>query len=435
MKSVKIFSIFIILAIVFGGVMSPAKAQAFSYTSGFQVQNLENTEASIHIIYYDQAGSIVNEVDDVIAASDSNTYFPIEAPEGFNGSVVIQSNVVVASVVNILGDNGLAAASYVGSGEPSLELLLPLLMQDNSGYNTWFNVQNAGSATANVEVAYSDGTTANASIPVGAAHTFNQATETHSLKVFSAIVTSDQPIAAAVIEESSDVMFAYSGFASGTTNPVMPLVNANNSGYVTGIQIQNGGNVASSVTVSYTPSAAGTACTETQSIDPGASKTFALLAFNDGSFGDCVGGALFVGSATVTGNTAGVPLVGITNQLLPGVNGEAYGSFDATVATDAVVMPLIMDRNSGYFTGFNVMNVGAGSTSVSCVFTNNAYTVNGTLDPGEALTDLQVNKLADGYVGSATCTAGAGGAIVGVVNELGPSGTADQLLVYEAISR
>ncbi len=110
------------------------------------------------------------------------------------------------------------------------------------------------------------------------------------------------------------------------------------------------------------------------------------------------------------------------------------GSFDPANATSTVVLPLIMDRNGGYFTGFNVMNVGSSSTSVTCNFTGTTYSVSKTLAAGEALNDLQMNKIASSYVGSATCTAGSGGSIVAVVNELGGSSTADQLLVYEGIT-
>jgi hypothetical protein len=97
-------------------------------------------------------------------------------------------------------------------------------------------------------------------------------------------------------------------------------------------------------------------------------------------------------------------------------------------------MPLIMDRNGGYFTGFNVQNVGSDSTTVNCTFTDSTYTVSATLDAGEALSDLQGDKIASGYVGSATCVASGGtdNLIVGVVNELGPSG--DAFLVYEGIN-
>ena len=409
---------------------------AFSYTTGIQVQNLESADASVTLTFYKKDGTIDTTINDTITANNSKTYFPLGVSSGFDGSVIISSDKQIAAISNVLGNNGDAAASYIGASAGSTTVYLPLLMKNNSGFNTWFNVQNVGTADATVNVNYSDGTTAGPiTIKPGAAHTFFQSTESHTKAVFSAVITSTQPIVAAVIEESSDVMFAYSGFASGSTNPVMPLINANNSGYITGVQIQNLGSSDTQVTVTYTPSAAGTACTETKTIKAGESETFALAAFSQTVSGEnCADGATFVGSARVTANSTNQPLAVIVNQLLPGVNGEAYSGFDPAQATSKVVLPLIMDRNSGYWTGFNIMNVGTSATTVSCTFSGTSYTVNGTINAGEALTDLQNGKIGNNYVGSATCTASSGGKIVAVVNELGPDGSKDQLLVYEGIS-
>lgn len=441
MKIFRFLIIFALVVVALGAGQGAAVAGAFTYTSGIQVQNLEGALATVNLTFYNQNGSVAHTISsDTIPANGSKTYFPLPSEVGssFNGSVIISADKQVAAISNILGDNGAAAASYGAATSGNTQVLLPLLMKNNSGYNTWFNVQNTHQTdAAAVTVNYSDGSSANASIQPGASHTFDQAQETHTQAVFSAIITSDKPVAAAVIEESTDVMFAYSGFSGGSTNPVLPLINANNSGYITGVQIQNSGNANTQVTLSYTPSGPGngTACTETQTINAGASATFALHAFAGaplaGMTTNCAGGQKFIGSAQVTTNSASQPLVAIINQLRPGVNGEAYGGFDPATAGRVVVLPLIMDRNSGYFTGFNVMNVGGSATSVNCTFTNTSYTVSGTLQPGQALNDIQLNKIADKYVGSATCTAGSGGQIVAVVNQLGANPAADQLLVYE----
>jgi len=439
MKKRLIITIFILCSFLLANQPIQTLAYAFSnYTSGFQVQNLSSSTANIVISYYDQAGNVVSTASDTLNASGSKTYFPIHPASGFNGSVVISSDQEIASVVNVLGSGSHnAGASYVGSKSGGTNVSIPLLMKGNSGYNTWFNVQNTGSSNATVNVSYSDGASVGPiTILPGASHTFDQSTETHSSSVFSAIVTSDQPVVVAVIEENSATMFAYGGVSSGTTNPVMPLINANNSGYITGIQIQNTGGSSTDVTVSYTPSTAGTACTETQTIPAGQSKTFALYAFANGTNSNCIAGAKFIGSAQVTANSTNQNLVAIVNQLKAGVNGEAYGAFDPATASNTVVLPLIMDRNSGWFTGFNVMNVGSAATSITCTFSGSSYTINtGSLNPGAAYNAIQQNQIANGYVGSATCTAAnAGDKIVAVVNELNPA-TGDNLLVYEGISK
>lgn len=447
----KIVRICLMLALVLAATFSAntsvtMAAGAFpAYTSGVQVANLEATVANVTLTAYRSSDGATDGApfSTTIDANGSKTFFPIaNVSQGFSGSLVVASDKKVAAISNILSADFKAGAAYVGSSSGGSPLSLPLLMKGNSGLNTWFSVQNAGTADATVNVAYSDGTSASATVKPSAAHVFYQADENHPVKVFAGTVTGNQPLVAAVIQESSSIMFAYTGFTKGTTTPVFPLVNANNNKIVTGIQIQNGGTQATDVTLSYTPAGAGAACTEKQTIQPGASNTYALTVFSTTANGsivsDCAKGAKFIGSAKVTINTTNQNLVGIGNQLLPGVNGEAYNSFAVEDATNKVVLPLIMDHNSGLFTGFSVQLVGGSPSTVNCTFTGTSYTVSKALNVGDALVDNQNGKIfptlpagSVRYVGGATCTADKADAkIVAVVNEAG-TGTGDQLLVYE----
>lgn len=438
-----LFPILVLAMIVTTSMTVAVKAQTLTYDSCFQIQNLSNNPASVIISYYQQGTpNPVASPHDTIPANSSKTYCPLSAvSSGFNGSIVISSDQPVVAIVNVTGGAWSAFdASYAGFTSGATTVYIPLLMKNNYGYNTWFNVQNVGSSPATVYVTYSDGTTAGpVTLQPNLATTFNQAIETHNQPVFAATVTSTQPIVITVMEVGPRMLFGYNGFTAASPNPVMPLVQANNYGYTTGIQVQNVGTSATQVTISYTPSAAGTACTQTKTINPGSSETFALHAWsvNDTNVdNNCVNGQTFVGSAKVTGNTTNQPLVAIVNQHNFSTNkGAAYGAFDPASATSKVVLPLIMDRNYGYFTGFNIQNVGTSATTVTCVFANSARTVSKTLQPGEALTDVQLNQLANGYVGSAVCTASGGDAkIIGVVNELLNVGIQDTFLVYEAFN-
>lgn len=451
----KVLRVLLAFAFVFTaiGVGQPQIAHAQTafpaYTSSIQVANLTSTEANITIIAYNENGSQNGTpLADKIPGDGSKAYFPISNVEaGFNGAIVVSSSQSIAAISNIVVSPDLrAGASYVGRDTGGTTVLLPLLNKNNSGFNTWFSVQNAGTAAANITIKYSDGTpNVTATIPVGAAKVFNQAAETHSQAIFAGTITSDQPVVAAVIQEANTaanrVMFAYTGIVGGTTNPVFPLINSNNSNYITGTQIQNAGTTATTVTVSYTPGGAGVACTETQTIQPGAVAIFSLFSFHpsaaipNGGTSDCRRGERFIGSAKVTGNSASVNLVGQVNQLLPGVNGEAYNAFSEADASNVVILPLIMDRNSGFFTGINVQNVGTAATTVTCTFTNATYTVQKLLQPGEALNDIQQGKIADRYVGGGRCAStDATAKLVAVVNEL-KIGDLDQLLVYEGINK
>lgn len=437
LRLIPVISLLIVLAII----PITASAQGITYNSGFQVQNLDtNNNANVTIIFYNRDGTVAASVNDTIPAGGSKTYFPLKAvSEGFNGSVVIQSDRDIRAIVNVLG-NGLAyGASYGGFTKGATTVYVPLLMKANSGYNTWFNVQNTGSAPTDVWINYSDGLTASCNdLQPGASCTLNQATENHAPGwVGSAVVTADQPVAVTVMEVGPTTLFAYDGFTDGSIDVAMPLVNANNAGYITGIQIMNLGDTATTVTVSYTPSLAGRPCTETKTIQPKQSATFALQAFAMSISGEnCADGERFIGSARVTYNSANQKLVAIVNQLNAAANkGAAYEGFDPTAATSTVVMPLIMDRNNNYWTGFSVVNVGDTSTTVVCTFSGSSYTETAVLAPGSALTALQNGKIAPGYVGSATCTASDGGKIVGIVNELNSLLTGDAFLVYNAFNK
>jgi len=438
---IRLGSTLALLATMAVGAAGGGSAQGLfpAYTSSVQVANLESTAANVTLVGYNASdGSQAPAINPLsIPANGSTAIFPLPLPNGFNGSLVISSDKKVAAISNIVTPSFSAGGAYVGRSTGGTKVLLPLLNQKNGGFTTWYSVQNAGTADATVNVSYSDGTTAGPiTIKQGAAHVFYQATETHTAKNFSGIVTSNQPVVAAAIQEDGKIIFAYTGFADAdaTTSPLVPLVNANNAGYRTGIQIQNAGTASTDVTLSYTPLAgAGTACTEKHTIAAGSSANYAFVVFENGDpASNCTAKAKFVGSATVTANTGNQPLVGIINQLKSGLNGEAYVSFNAAQATNKVVLPLIMDRNGGFFTGINVQNVGSAATTVNCTFSNSTYTVSKSLQPGEALNDLQNNKISNKYVGGATCTAtNATDKIVGVVNELGASNSADQLLVYE----
>jgi hypothetical protein len=253
----------VILALLLSLVPLTASAQdPISYDSGIQVQNQGTAEATIVITYYDQDGNVETTVNDTIAVDSSNTYFPIDGlSAGFTGSAVISSDQPVVAISNMLltesggATYGFGGASYGGFESGSTTASLPLIMKGNYGFSTWFNVQNTGSSDASVTVTYSNGATETATVAPGAAKTFVQDDNGDLPDGFvgSATVTSDQPVAASAVQLGPTTVFAYNGFTSASTSVVMPLVNANNYGYVTGIQIQNAGDTATDVTVDFTP--------------------------------------------------------------------------------------------------------------------------------------------------------------------------------------
>jgi len=459
----KFLAVIFIFALALGVVATPAQAAVpVNYESSIQVRNLTGTAGTINLSFYDLSGAVVGTpLTDAIAANETKSYYrstmPVDA--GFNGSVVISADVEIAAMSNLVGLDAAAQpvsyAAYSGFDGGATSAYLPTLFKDNYGYNTLFYVQNTGGVNTAVTVEYSDGTTADiAAIAPGQSVIVNQKTETHTPKVFSATLTSTAaPIAVTVVEEGP-TLFSYTGFGAGAVEPLMPLINQNNYGYFTGVQIMNTGAAETVVTVHYTPSLGGTACFETRTIPAGGSKTFSQFVFyqtqteTDPAFDtDCVMGETFIGSAKVTANSASEPLVAVVNQLqLAQVKGGAYVAFDPAQGGATIVYPLIMDRNYGYFTSHSIVNVGTTQIAVgalSCLFTGTDKTgpvsktiTNPVAIPADGSWTLNhQDLLGDGFVGGATCTGPTGALLVGTSNQLG-MGTnytgVDTLLVSEA---
>lgn len=441
-------SVGLVLLMVATALSVSVSAQgSITYWSGIQIQNQSSDTATVAITFYKQDGNVEAEFTNItIAGNDSKTYGNLDTmvSDGFTGSAVVSSDKPVVAIVNTMGNGTDYGASSDSFSEGANTVLLPLIMKGNWGYSTWFNVQNVSSTEdAVVNITYSDSGTASDEGPVtikpGAAHTFVQDDNANLASGFSgaATVTSTGgAVVATVVEVGPTTLFAYNGFVSGATEPMMPLVQQNNWGYVTGIQIMNIGGVDTDVTVSYTAST-GSNTTETKTVAANGSATFDMGGYLGGT-------GVFIGSGAVTANTASQDLVVVVNQLNAGANkGAAYNGFDPSNATSTVNLPLIMDRNWGYFTGFSIVNAGAsgsGDTDVtfSCTGAGAAYATSlgtVTLSPGAAFAPVQLNAIADGYTGSCTASASGGAAkILGIVNELNSGLGGDAFLVYEGFN-
>jgi hypothetical protein len=381
-------------------------------------------------------------VGDTVPGMGSKTYYPIHAADGFNGSVVIESGTPdLVAIANTLGNSPQYAASTESFAQGGTPFKLPLIMRNNAGYYTWFNVQNVGTTAASVTVQYIPGSAGTAytssavTIQPNAAHTFDQhdMSDIGSTFVGSAVVTSSQPIVATVMQvgETYKNMMGYNGFAGGSMTVSLPLVMANNGGYYTGFQVQNVGTGSATVTVDYGTNIAGsfTPTSETTTLAPNASYTFLQAG---GQWTE-----KYVGSATIS---ATQDVVAIVNQVNLGATplGTAYNGFDPAGATNKVSGPLIMANNSGYFTGFQVMNVGGSSASVTCTYGANTAgsfapaAEMATISPGDSYNSIQSGGAwgSNKYVGSVVCEAGAGAKVVMIVNQINPTAAGDQFMTY-----
>jgi hypothetical protein len=454
MKRAITIAITIIFLISFFSQPSAAFAQGgMTYTSGFQLQNLDETNvANVTIAFYDEAGTIVATVNDTIVPHTNKTYFPLNAVStGFKGSVVVSSDQQLASITNVLTSDQKGGDAYAGFNQGATTIKLPLLMKNNYGISTWFNVQNIGNSLADVTVNYTGGScTETASIPAGASHTFDQSINSclPSGYVGGGTVTSANNIVVVVMQivSGKPTTLAYPGFSTTSTTFLAPLISSNYYNSGTSINVQNSGSISTDVTISYTPNPGfpGNVCTETKTIPAGATVIFGFpqLPIACGTKSgtgvtDTVNGA-FVGSASVINNSTDQPLTAIVNTITRGTaSGSAYAAFNPATGTSKLSFPLIMDRNYGIFTGMSITNVGTQPTTVNCSFSGSTRTISQTIDPGKGFTDDAINKFTAGYVGAAFCNATGGDAkIAGIVNELvtGAPTTNDALYTYSGIN-
>lgn len=430
----------------FALAMAGGSAEAVTYTTGFQIQNLSASDANISVSYYKKDGTLdIAAVTDTIPANGSKTYYPIAASSGFNGSVVISSDQPVAGIVNTLGDGQQYAASTESFSSGATSVMLPLIMRGNSGYNTWFNVQNTGSADATVTVAFKAGsagtdyTAAAVTIKPGAAATFDQTGETNLGAKFigSATITSDQPVVASVqqVGDTFKNMLGYNGFTGGSQDVRLPLIMANNSGYYTGFQIQNVGAAAATVNIAYGSNIAGSFApsAESATLQPNESMTFLQ---NTGSWS-----GQYVGSATVTADQNVVAIVNQVKQTGVAL-GTAYDGFNPASATSKASAPLIMANNSNYYTGIQVMNVGTAAANITVTYGPNlagSYAPaaeTATIAPGDSYNSIQNGGGWAGqtYVGSLVVEGAAADKLVMIVNQINPLAPGDQFMTYNAFN-
>lgn len=459
--------IIVAMLALLGSLVSPANAEVpTTYESSVQIRNLTTTAGTVTLSFYLDNGTVAlpsGTASFPITANESLSFYRSSMPvaAGFNGSMVISSDVELAGMSNLVGLNttgkGVSYGAYRAFSSGATKVYLPTLQANNSGYNSFYSVQNLGTGLATVTVAYTDGVTrADLSIPVSASQKVNQSSEGHTATVFGGILSSDQPIAVTV-SIVGNTLFVYNGISNLDQAPIMPLINTNNSGYVTGVQIMNTGATTSDVTITYKPSVAGTECWEKRTVGAGASKTYAYYGFfrpetTDLTYSsNCVLGQRFIGSATVTTNSGSQPLAIVVNQLHPTDNkGGAYGGFAQVDSGSKIIFPLIMDRNSGYYTSWSLTNIGTteiAANAITCTVTgkDKVGTVvtkdfkNPTaIAPMQGWTQSHSDQIALGFVGGATCVAPVGSKVVGIANELGSGATftgIDSLLVYEGIAR
>lgn len=423
----------------YGRVGSAQPLAAPTWSSGFQIQNLDPANpATVTIIYRDQNGSVVYTQSGLsIPAGGSTTIFPLPV-SGFDGSVEVQSDRPVAAITNLLTSNPTMLDSYVGVTSPGTQAFLPLIMRDNSGYSTTVYIQNTGSAQANVTLEYRrTGSpavvkTRPLTIPVGGRATVRQFEDDADLGskwVGSIRVSSDQPIATVVTQSNGSILFSYNGFSQGSQRMYLPLIMCGNSGWCTGLQAMNVGSAPTTITLKVDG-----VVRDTVSLGPYESKTWYPVP--PGSME-----SRHVGSAVLEASPGG-QIVAIVNELNTGLNqGMSYVGFSG--GTSTVNLPLVMTNNNNYQVGVQIQNLGPNDVNVrvravssqdGSVARDDTVTVpgNGSKTLYPAVGAIPGPK----FVGSMTVSGPPGSQLVAIANQItDPQQPGDTSAVYNGFNR
>ena len=202
-----------------------------------------------------------NPVHDSVAYKQSNTYYPVDAATGFNGSVVISSDEPVAVISNLIVNTpAKGLGSYVGFSEGASSIYFPLVMKGNATNTTMLAVQNAGGDAASITVhfvpeagsSYPAIADITDTIAVGASHTYDLAARAEFASVTkwvgSATVSVTDTANDRIVGVANTVnvkypdayqLFTYNAFAGGSNEVVLPLIQENNSGNRTSVNCQN----------------------------------------------------------------------------------------------------------------------------------------------------------------------------------------------------
>ncbi|MFV9506374.1 MAG: hypothetical protein AB4911_17625 [Oscillochloridaceae bacterium umkhey_bin13] len=310
------------------------------FNTWFAVQNTGSSDASVTVEYTPGLAGTTFTSSAVTIRPGASRIFDqatlTNLGDRFVGSAVVKGNQPLAVIVNQVGTGNLRTQlTYSGFGQGSNSVVLPLVQQANGGFFSGIAIQNVGTTSATVNVAFG-ANTVGAAVPANpAAITLAAGQGTTILVngagryVGSATVTTggaDQQVVVVVNQLSDRFGTAYEGIASSaaTSKVSLPLLMANNGGFFTGVQCRNTGTGSATVSLAYTSNTivgnTFTPTAESATLAAGASVTW-LQNANAG-----IGTQRYVGGGTVTASTGTV--VCIVNQLAPGNAGDAFLTYN-----------------------------------------------------------------------------------------------------------
>jgi hypothetical protein len=234
--------------------------QNSDWNSHIAVQNTGTGQANVTLSLYASSPTPVHVENAQIPIGASwviSTVEILEIPDGFEGSVVVNSDQPI--VATVVSSNGASTTAYNGFSEGSSTLhVLQLFCDGGSGFGltSMLTVQNVGTQPATVNIAYTNSVNSVINVDPNRSHRIDQ--ETHgdtcvSTPFFTAEMTSDQPISAVVDVRELDFPGAWANEAqTGTSNAIVaPGVFTDHSGWGSRQVVQNTSDSSAAVTIFY----------------------------------------------------------------------------------------------------------------------------------------------------------------------------------------
>jgi hypothetical protein len=442
----------------FDGLRGPDAAlarEAFAvpgtFVSEIVVSNPGTTDASVTLTFVKSDGTAAMTAPvslTVKAGSSVKTYVPnVQNLADGRYSVVVDSDKDVSAIVNLVSSSPSTSTSYNGiaSSETGVSFNIASVYRNYFGFSSSIVVQNAGTSTANVTITYKSQTGATVAsetrtIFKDASVTVDQ-TSTSGMPdgfVGSAVVTSDQPVAAIVLISASGQLSSARGFKAGAPVLFMPVIYNQYFNFNTNVLVQNVGTTPTNVKIEYYNASNGAKIGEEQTTTPiAAGSSFTFFQFDTGR-GNAIPRPGFNGAAVVRSLDGG-SIVAVANVQETKQNYlEAYNGFPAATATTKATCASILKNYFNYNTSLTVQNADTAATNLTLTFMNGAGQVVATrtvtgLQPGATFFDYNPNiaELPNGFAGAVVITS-SGGKIAAIVNELLGAGdvSGDQLFTY-----
>jgi len=441
-------------------VVAGAQGPTGVYSTGVSCVNLESSEATISINFYDSSGAVVGTIDDTIAAGGNKLYWipsQPQVPSGFLGSAVVSSDVAVACSVNTQTSSGttrLGTSNGVPQSGTGAKLYAPQVMNDAGGWSSYVAVQNASGSSVSVTAKYFDMSGAQVAsdtqvIPGSSSHVFYQDGGTLAAGFMGSATfeSSDgtTPLAGTVnfynagTTGSNSQFHSYNTFTSGASKVYGPRVakNLSGQGWTSGWACQNLGpgtadisaevtmlNQDTSGTVSATLNKTGLAAGQAWFVYVGSSTGTGLDDISKG-YGSVV--------MTATGGTIAC-IFNEDNRTMYAGQGSTYSGIpDGAQSTTMFFPQIVALGSSSYQGGFQIANTTSTATTCDYLYSDGTSVSSQSLPANGSLSTFAPNQVSADFNGSVTVTCGQ--PIVGIYNMTIFGGSGDPFATNNGVNR